>query len=442
MNATDYKIALIVLPNSFVYAEHLDRVYRALCYRFPRLQTVDICAQDDYLIAQQKDLLNPKIIGFSDTKFWKYEIAVIILDNDKKGVGYNKIDFNLCRVYEADQFGMLRYSFQGLDAIEYPHVNSHIFNKLAAKLGNERMTYFPYGYSTQYIGLGPIDAFGHRIDGELTQYIDRDSKHILVAVFGGSAAWSTHTLYDEMFSAILEKNLNYFCLTSNLGLRVSVLNFAQPSAITLNNIIAYTLYCSELKPNIVLLHCGANDLAFGQTSDRYLLSIHKISYQFQLEKWAEILASGNSNKSIDIEWDSIPISNYPRHILKAFASRVKQFEQMVTQSGSDFIVGLQPTIYSKSNISQDEFRWKQDSEGQFWGPVLKNVRLLYSELLIKFPKIGCDNFVNIHDEFSKCDSRDSHFFDAIHTSPLGDKLIATMYAKYITNNMLNKYLDQ
>jgi len=440
MNSLNYKLALIVLPDSHVDVEHLDRVQRALHYRFPGLQAVHVCAQDEHLIARQTDLQNLKILGFSEVAFCNYQVAVIVLDKNRKGAGYNRIDFNICRVYEADQWGMLRYSRQKLDEIEYPHVNTHIFNKIAAELGNERMTYFPYGYTTQYVGLGPIDAFGHRIDGNTSRYLGRDPNHILIAVFGGSAAWSTHTLYDEMFPSLLEQRLNEFCVTSNTPLKVSVLNYSQPSAVTLNNIFTYVLFCHEIKPNIVLVHSGANDLAFGQTSDRYLLSEHKIAYQFQLEKWAEILQLNLDKRSIDNHWDNIPVSTYPRQILKAFSSRIKQFEQMVTQAGNHFIVGLQPTIYSKTKLSPDERQWKADSEDQFWGPVLKNINFLYSELLIKFPRMGCDKFVNIHEEFSRCDPVNTHFCDAIHTSPLGDQLIAEVYSKYIADNIIKDFL--
>ncbi len=438
MNAKDYKLVLIVLPDTEVDESHLNRVHQALKYRFPKLQVVDICVRDEYLIKRQNTLKNLKIIGFSDTKFWEYPIAVIVLDEDGNGTGYDKIDFNHCRVYEADKWCMLRYAFRGLDEVEYPHVNTHIFNKLSAGLGNERMTYFPFGYSTQYAGLGPIDEFGHRINGKISQYSNREPNHILITVFGGSAAWSTHTLYDEMFSALLEQKLNNYCLDSGVDLKFSVLNFSQPSAVTLNNLITYMLFCFDIKPDIVLAHCGVNDMAFGQTSDRYLLSEHKIAYQFQLEQWAEILASGNQVGNDDLNWEKLPILTYPRQILKAFSFRVKQFEQIVVKGGGHFIVGLQPTIYSKTELSVEEIRWKKDSESKYWSHVLKNISFLYSELLIKFPNIDCDNFINVHEKFSECEPGLTHFCDALHSSPLGDQLTSDIYFKYIVDNLLGK----
>jgi hypothetical protein len=436
MKPSDYKLALIVLPECEVNSLHLQRIHRALKYRFPGLETVDVCVEDEYLTDARDSLQNQQIVGFSATRFWEYPIAVIVLGDNDRGAGHNRIDFNLCRVYEADRWGMLRHCSLELDEIEYPKVNSHIFNKLASGLGNERITYFPYGYSSQYVGLGPIDAFGHRIDGNIRNYIDREPNHILIAVFGGSAAWSTHTLHDEMFPALLERRLTEFFVQSEKPVKVSVLNFSQPSAVTLNNIITYLLFCFEIKPNIVLAHCGANDLAFGQTSDRFLLSEHKIAYQFQLERWAELLQSKNEKWSIEKQWESAGILTYPRQILEAFVSRIKQFEELVSQSGNYFIAGLQPTIYSKSNLSHEEARWKKESEAKFWGPALKNLDFLYSELIGKFPKMGCEHFINVHKEFGRPDFYKTHFCDAIHTSPAGDQLIAEIYATYIWTNIL------
>lgn len=440
MKTTDYKLALLVLPDDDVSPHHLKRVRQALSYRFPSLERVDVCVQDTYLSSARKVLSAFQIQGFSETKFWEYPIAVLVLDKNRKGAGHDKIDFNLCRVYEADRWGMLRYCRQELDEIEFPHVNTHVFNRLAAGLGNERMTYFPYGYTSQYVGLGPIDAFGHRIAGNIADFVNRDPNHILIAVFGGSAAWSTHTLHNEMFPTLLEQNLNEFCESTSLPLRISVINLAQPSGVTLNDIISYMLFCFEIKPDIVLAHCGANDLAFGQTSDRYLVAEHKITYQFQFERWAEILECGADVRVTDLQWENIPILTYPRQILKAFATRIKQFEQLVTQSGKHFIAGLQPLIYSKPQHSAMEKEWMAQDENLFWGPVLKNMDYLYSELLGKYPAMGCEHFVNLHEAYGNYGAEESLFCDAIHTTPRGDQVIAEAYSEYIAKNLLGSFL--
>lgn len=440
MKATDYKLALLVLPGDDVDPSHLKRVRRALYYRFPNLERVDVCAPDEHLASTRQALSPLPIQGFGETRFWEYPVAVLVLDKNRRGTGYDKIDFNRCRVYEADRWGMLRYCRQELDEIEYPHVHSHVFNRLAAGLGNERMTYFPYGYTSQYVGLGPIDAFGHRIAGNVSDHVGRDPNHVLIAVFGGSASWSTHTLHDEMFSTLLERNLNESCAAANFPLRISVINMAQPSGVTLNDIISYMLFCFEARPDIVIAHCGANDLAFGQTSDRYLMAEHKIAYQFQFERWAEILECGTDEKITELQWDDIPITTYPRQIIRAFTSRIKQFEQLVTQSGKFFIAGLQPMLFSKLQHSAMEEEWKAQNENLFWGPVLRNMHFLYAQLLGKFPTMGCGHFVNLHEIYGNYGADVSLFCDAVHTTPRGDQVIAEAYSEYIARHLLGSFL--
>ena len=89
------------------------------------------------------------------------------------------------------------------DVFEYPFVDSHIFNKLSSrKFG---FVNFPYGSLYNDPVKGPINAFGFRIDGDVKALVDRDRKHLLVAVLGGSSTFSLFCEYEEMFPRLLEK---------------------------------------------------------------------------------------------------------------------------------------------------------------------------------------------------------------------------------------------
>ncbi|HNN81017.1 MAG TPA: hypothetical protein PKL30_19155 [Leptospiraceae bacterium] len=139
----------------------------------------------------------------------EFKVVVLILGNNNERILQEKIDYNRTRVYEADSLGMIRYTKLELDDIEYPFENRHIFNQIASNLGNERIAYFPYSYITQYVGLGPINQFGHRVDPkEINAIQNREKDTKLIVITGGSAAWSIHTNYDEMFANCLEKKLN------------------------------------------------------------------------------------------------------------------------------------------------------------------------------------------------------------------------------------------
>jgi len=436
MKAEDFKKALFVLPDSQVDVDHLARVQRALSYRFPCLEHTGLCVPDEHLFSTRLTLPDRTVQGFGETPFWEYPIAVLLLDQNQKSVGHERIDFNRCRVYEADRWAMLRFCRKELDKIEYPHVDTHAFNRIAAGLGNEVMTYFPYGYSSQYVGLGPLDPFGHRIKESLKSFVARPANHLLIAVFGGSAAWSTHTLYHEMFSQQLESKLNRECIKKGFPLKISVVNLAQPSGVTLNDIISYMLYCHEAAPDIVLLHCGANDLAFGQTSDRYLVSEHQIVYQFQLERWAEILEEKNQNPTDQTGWENLPIRTYPRQVIKAFITRANQFEQMVVKAGKHFILGLQPIIFSKKILSSDEEFWIDKTGQMFMGHILQNMPYLYDILTKESQKFTTRHFINLHNLFQEYEERKTLFCDAVHLNPDGDEIIATEYSNYCIKNIL------
>lgn len=442
MTPNDFKTALLVLPAEEIAGAHLERIQRALRYRFPVLEQVDICAPDSCLAAVRQTLATMEIRGYNGTRFWEYPIAVLVLDGDGRNEAIDRIDFNRCRVYEVGQGGMLRYCRRELDEIEYPHVKTHVFNRLAAQLGNERLCYFPYGFNSQYVGLGPIDAFGHRISERIEDFVGRGPGHLLIAVFGGSGAWSIHNLYDEMFTTLLKESLNDHCQKKGIPLKVSVLNLAQPSGVILNDIVRYILFCFEARPDLVISHSGLNDLAFGQTSDRYLVAEHKIVYQFELERWAEILQNETTDHSSIQDWESIPIQTYPRMIIKALITRLRQFQELVTRSGGYFIAGMQPMIFSKSGLSSSEAEWMSKYENIYYGPVLKNLPYLLSELLSRYPTLGCDRFVNLHEVFGQYGSERTLFGDAVHTVREGEVLIAQAYSEYIIENLMDLFLQR
>ena len=91
---------------------------------------------------------------------------------------------------------MLALSGFKLGPAEDEHLNQHPFNRLAPR-GQAEIEYgcfrfFPYGFTFRMLGLGPTDAFGHRICGNFRAYRSRDRQHKLIVCFGGSAVWGQH----------------------------------------------------------------------------------------------------------------------------------------------------------------------------------------------------------------------------------------------------------
>ena len=451
MKPESHQHVVMTLPDSPLGLAHILRAEKALAYRFPLRSNTLFCTSDEYLSTARSALPSLNIQPLSNVCFEKYGVALIMLSDIGVGIGYDSIDFNKCRVYEADKWCMIRYCRKTLDEIEYPYVNAHIFNKISSKLGNERLSYFPGGMNSQYVGIGPLDEFGHRIPKRLFEYTNRPSNEIVIALFGGSAAWSTHSHFNEMFSAKLEDKLNAYLGKCKAAVRVSVLNLAQPSGLILNDLNRYIQFCHDLKPEVVLVHGGANDLSFGQMCDQYLLQHYSIAYQFQLEKWANVLVDSETcqdKASYSAEFEDQfhdalqqPVKTYPRQIVSAFYSRVQQFKRMVELEGRDFIFGLQPMLFSKKyKTSEEESRdilCRQASTGGMY----RNSEHLFDILETKHPDMGCQHYINFHQNFKSLRNTDPLFCDGVHTSPEGDAIIADLYYDYIVTNLMKKYIN-
>jgi hypothetical protein len=399
---------------------HIERVIKNFKYKFPSIESVVLCS--DAKIKNACPKISLELI--ENIKFWEYKVVLLILGSNQERIAQDKIDYNLTRVYEADSFGMIRYTKQILDEIEYPHHKTHFFNEVANNLGNERLCYFPYNYISQYVGLGPINEFGHRIDCDLETLQTRDESTKLIIVMGGSAGWSTYCNFDEMFSQRLEVKLNS---QGNTKKNYKVLNFSQPSAVTLNNIFDYILFVQKLKPDLIILHAGCNDFAFGQKSDSYLLGKYQLAYQFQFESWAKILERNSNEKEIDASFFYPQAENYPRTIFKAFLDRLNQFELIASATNSNFLFGLQPMSFSKKRLSNLEKKYIVKNGENFFKPILNNMKFLYDEFTVKILNMINLEFIDFHNEFRKFDEDMTMFVDQVHTLPVTDEIIADIY---------------
>ncbi|MAZ44343.1 MAG: hypothetical protein CMF48_04125 [Legionellales bacterium] len=423
--------ALIVITSPFISDDLLETVSNRLKYRFSHLFHADYAFSYNQPSAAKKYTIDSKHIN--DYKFSDYEIILVVLSPNCSKDFYNLIDFNRTRVYEADTEGMIRYAFKALDEIEYPELNSHIFNKINAKMGNERLTFFPYTFSSQYVGLGPIDEFGHRIPKPLFTYRNRSAKERLICIFGGSAAWSIKTSFSDMFSNQLEMMLN----ERSDSLKYTVLNLGQPSGLLLNDLFRYLLFVQNLNPDLVICHGGANDLSFSQTSDQYLLEHYNLTYQFHLEEWAHILSCHESNESFSFnQEESLRVKSYPRQIISSFLTRLKQFEKVSESFNSKFIFGLQPTVYSRNYPSTDEVKILQNENSHQMYAAFKNLDFLYEKMLSQKNSPHCKYFVNHHHAFSLSKTQKALMADSVHTTKDGDYLIAKTYTDFLFENNL------
>lgn len=339
------------------------------------------------------------------------------------------------RVYIQQKDGRIGLRNREMDITEYPHLETHVFNRLAPRTTDGFFYYFPYGYLFRYPGLGPINEFGFRISHDLHHLEKRGEQHKIIAVFGGSAAWGMYATHEEMFSSVLEKLLNEYCSRQKIPYTFSVLNFGMHGHVLLNEILTYVLFCHRLRPDYVIAHDGWNDFAYGLFSDSYLLDECQMTYQYNLENWSQILHA-TSRFPTNQPVQKLEVINLPTGILKAYTMRKMQFEQIVKANGGEFIWGLQPCVYSKTALSPvEEKATMVDSNNPFAG-LYEPVKFLY-ENLDRFMQLPAGaSGLNLHKIFAAFGKDVTLFGDHMHTNPRGDREIAAAYLDFFIKNVI------
>lgn len=315
---------------------------------------------------------------------------------------------------------------------EMQHANVHVFNRLAPR-ELYGFYYFPYGYLFRYEGLGPLDRYGFRITESLDGLAERPPNHKLIACFGGSACWSMYALHHQTYTEVLERRLNRHCEEHGLGQRFTVLNFGQHGHMVMNQIITYMLFAQALRPDYVIAHDGYNDLVFGQLCDPVLVG-DALQYQENLEGWSQIL---HKTTHLPRTQNALPYRavNQPIPVLKAYVQRKRQFADMVTKDGGQFIWGLQSAACSKKQRHPVETIFYERRRNKAYAPVTAGIEGLYDQLgrnLKLPPQIP---FVNLHQEMQKHGADELLIGDDVHLTPGGDRVIAEAYARPIIESL-------
>ncbi len=337
-----------------------------------------------------------------------------------------------------------RYSLQPIqpesyDTFNHPHIESHIFNRLSAR--NWGFVNFPYGCLYMDPDSGPVDPFGFRIAQDWRLLRERNADHKVVAVFGGSAAFSCYCAYDEMFAARLEDKLNRRAQEKGSKTRFTVLNFGMHDNVVMQEMLTYMLHVYSLKPDVIIAHDGHNDLWYGLCDDPLLVNHYDIIYQRHSEMWSKKLH----------ETEDLPIPpmfstsadmqelNLPQKVIRAYVTRKRQFQDIAERHGAIFIWGLQPTILSKPRLSFNEnlviesmpqFRRCERPEEIFFTKLFQAYELLAATLRA-MPDIKLADF---HAHMSQFGEDKEIMWDHIHLSPLGDDILAEKYLEILTRH--------
>ena len=433
---------LVIFPNQLLLQEEIDRLVFRLKTKFDNNYTFRWIVHDSWMSHYSNLMPNLELELFPS----KYDLGLggIEIRVNPTDKSYHVRPEDKQRIYHYWSLKMpalkkdrleLVYPTE-LDIYEYPFIDSHIFNRLSSR--KYGFVNFPYGSLYNDPGKGPINAFGFRIKDDEKSFIERDGKHLLVAVFGGSSTFSLFCQYEEMFPRLLEKKLNARFKKAQTPLSFSVLNFGMHDYVVMQEMIAYILHAQALKPDFVITHSGHNDLFYGLLNDPFLVNNCEIIYQQHYEKWSHILHRPPSEP----EPDKFPIElNLPHNVLRACVSRHNQFKDLVEALGAKFIWGLQPTIYSKPNCHPNEKKIMDYLEEVFrMNPsrrqLYERVKFLMDELSNQLSG-GETGFLDFNRKFSEYGADNELLWDEVHTSPAGDEKIADQYSDWI-ESYINK----
>jgi len=310
-----------------------------------------------------------------------------------------------------------------------------VFRQIAGAQTDE-FTYFPYGYTFFSPGLGPLNEFGFRISEPMEAFADRPDNHKLIAVFGGSAAWSFECLHEEMFSHVLERYLNDHLESNGSGVTVSVVNFAQHGFTVLNEMITYLLHVRRLRPDLVVAHNGFNDLLYGMIAEPGLVAAD-FCYQINHEEIALRLVDQSGYGLTQKDVSKYSVINFPTDVIGAYNRRLAEFESLVEGDGARFLVSLQPFLGSRKLLNvleQDYVNSFRPYEGQFGEPY-SSMEFAYEELIRSRLDKRKENVLDLHSMFNEFSDDEVVFVDFCHTTPDGDEKIARAYCDFIVLKM-------
>jgi hypothetical protein len=247
---------LLVLPDWELSTQDFRRCLASLKVNFPGEEVVFVSPRA--WTKHYEKALEQKIGAYNRREALSRYDRIIFIENSSNNESMLAKSLSEKPLYHFDMehpWGRARCLLlsEDISGDDYPLIDVHIFNALSPHQ-TDMYYYFPYGYLFRYLGLGPINAFGFRIDKPLESYVGRPNTHKLIAVFGGSSAWSLDCLYNEMFSFKLEEKLNKHSKDNGWEQTFSVLNFSQHGHVLLNELFTYILFCHELKPDIVIAH--------------------------------------------------------------------------------------------------------------------------------------------------------------------------------------------
>lgn len=323
---------------------------------------------------------------------------------------------------------------------ERPVLSANLFHRLGPD-HSDTTIFFPHGYIHRQFGTGPIDEFGHRLCPPPV-LPGRTPSQCVVAVFGGSAAWSVECLPHESFPVLLQTELNRRAAAAGAEFRIAVRNFGHHGNVVVNEMQKFVTFCLEASPDFVIAHDGYNDFVYGLLSDPDLLGKHHLTYQEVMEDWSPRLHDGWDASARRTPQERFKVRNSIEAIMRAYLVRKRQFERLCTALGCHFVWGLQPYLHSKVQLSHGERRYieaRRSDEQEIQRLFYQHVPILYDAFVTRSAWRRIANRVDCHLAFEDVPDDIEHFVDFVHCTPEGDAVIAQCYVDYIARHLFPEY---
>ena len=255
-----------------------------------------------------------------------------------------------------------------------------------------------------------------------------------IGFFGGSTGYDVLVPDEESLVYKLEAKLNKNKdLTDKYG-HFKIINFSQPGNLVLNHIFNYIQFGSLVNLNMVISHSPANDFCTMQMNDPTLVRKYKIGYPDVLEAWGRKI---HNAADIDIDYMHSEVSRpdfspakdrtAPVDLISAYKFRVRQFNGLALGNNQKFIIGFQPWITSKGEMSDKEL-----IAFKGYNPYYQNIYLNVVSLYDTFDNAIDEAFknipvANIHRAFKSLKGDNTHFGDTHHLVGPGNEEAANYY---------------
>lgn len=294
----------------------------------------------------------------------------------------------------------------------------------------------PYPY-VMFKGKGnSLTGFGEEVyneHGYRGKYpvMPKPSGEFRVIMLGGSAVWEGDTLLTTYFQAELQNNLTA---------QAQVYNFGVVSANSSMQFITLVNEVALLEPDLIVCYDGANDVIhplhydprpgypfnfliyennpfFMKSFPAFTLLAYK-SNLFRLIA-GKYLSEKIAHQSLLRKQSGYMTEKWRNEIMKVYLDNIRKTISFVRLLNARSITFLQPTVYSRKNLSDDERKFVQARAEE-----KRHAETLYSMIsaAAKTDTIIAESFVNLSDVFDSTEK--TVFRDNVHVSNEGRRLIA------------------